>query len=601
MAKKIRFPLKMKNEVEVRNLEELRNNFSILKVVMYLNDGKLITWLRDRYLNDIADAVETLDVNDTNIAGKLCELFDIPFDDKVKNELESIEEKEERLVKLKEYTDDKRYEVVIDSIAFNQDELYDLLDEKVNKIYLCGEKFYIPLSQKGITYIGINNPIVIIESKEEVNWNIKEIVLENITFDEKYEKIINESRKQNEIKEKEDTILQNNLEKIIFFREKVNEKKVFTMKYPSHRFESNYFYEGSINSKGIAEKKAHHVINNDIKFVESLLSDTEGKIFLELGNKYWDDLESICKLCQEIVSNNFFDTSKILQGYQDIFTQLYNDCSQLYNTVDWYNIGTYWVEEEYTGGGLFSKKTYRVQMEYKIEQKFRNIIKKSEKMFSDRYLEYKKSVFDFSEYDFEINSKAESENASSKEIVKPLNKDCSPGDKVLFGRWYTKSSTLKDDLCWKVLSVENSKSLLITNYAIDVAGFDESSSEWNTSSIKEWLNSSFKTSAFNDNESNLITSDIFLLSEDEANKYFKNDYERRVKSTEFAISKGAFIDEDGNSNWWLRTPYGPQKICYVTHKGKTGCCTSVRSDGVIKILYDDDQNGTIRPALWVQL
>ena len=66
MAKKIKFPLKMKNGVPIRNIDELRENFSLDDAVVYLANGKLVTWLRDRYLNDLADEISTLDEDDYN-------------------------------------------------------------------------------------------------------------------------------------------------------------------------------------------------------------------------------------------------------------------------------------------------------------------------------------------------------------------------------------------------------------------------------------------------------------------------------------------------------------------------------------------------------
>ena len=54
MAKKIRFPLEMDNGLEVRSMEELRNNFSLGRVLEYIQNGKLVIWLRDRYENNIA-------------------------------------------------------------------------------------------------------------------------------------------------------------------------------------------------------------------------------------------------------------------------------------------------------------------------------------------------------------------------------------------------------------------------------------------------------------------------------------------------------------------------------------------------------------------
>lgn len=190
MAKKIRFPLEMENGVEVRSLEELRDNFSIAKVLNYLQDGKLITWLRDRYANDIADFIEELDSQDEGLAKKVYEIFDVPYNEATEKELEKASERAERFKRLKEYTDDKQYEKVIDNIAFNQDELYDFLDEDVDIIYLCGEKFSIPLSKEGIAYIGINQPIVMIDSKVEVDWVKKNISVENVVFDQQYQAVL---------------------------------------------------------------------------------------------------------------------------------------------------------------------------------------------------------------------------------------------------------------------------------------------------------------------------------------------------------------------------------------------------------------------------
>lgn len=190
MVRKIRFPLEMKNGIEVRTIEELKDNFSIEQIIQYLENGKLIIWLRDRYENDKADDLEEIDLNDSELIRKICNVFDIDYDESMKQELEKSKERLKKISILKEYTDNKEYEKVIDNIAFNQDDLYDLLDENINKIYLCGNNFSIPLSKKGITYIGINKPIVIIDSKEEIDWEEKEIILENVVFDKKYQDII---------------------------------------------------------------------------------------------------------------------------------------------------------------------------------------------------------------------------------------------------------------------------------------------------------------------------------------------------------------------------------------------------------------------------
>ena len=81
MRKNIRFPLKMKYNVEVRTLEELRENFSLERILIYMSNSKLITWLRDRNINDIADKIENLDKNDSKIINQIFGIFNIKDDE----------------------------------------------------------------------------------------------------------------------------------------------------------------------------------------------------------------------------------------------------------------------------------------------------------------------------------------------------------------------------------------------------------------------------------------------------------------------------------------------------------------------------------------
>ena len=197
MAKKIRFPLEMRDNVQVRTLEELQENFSLEKVLFYLDNGKLLIWLRDRYFDEIADEISKLNLEDTELNRKLCEIFDVEYDVSLEIDMELAAERNRKFNLLKEFGYEKEdYQEVIDLIAFEQDEIYDLLDEDRTTIYICGEKFSIPLGKKGIHYIGINNPIIVISSKEKVNFEEKGIILENIRFDEKYQDILVQHEKQ---------------------------------------------------------------------------------------------------------------------------------------------------------------------------------------------------------------------------------------------------------------------------------------------------------------------------------------------------------------------------------------------------------------------
>lgn len=184
MAKKMRFALEMEDGVKVRDLEELKENFCLKSVLAYLENGQLEKWLRDRYLNDEAEAVSGLDKNDAELGRKVCDIFEVDFP-----EDDDDEERKQKMECLKKYTDEEIYFDVIDQIAFDQDDMYNLLDEGETVIYLCGDRFPIPLGKKGIRYIGVNNPTVVISSKEKVNFGEKDINFENVHFDEKYQKV----------------------------------------------------------------------------------------------------------------------------------------------------------------------------------------------------------------------------------------------------------------------------------------------------------------------------------------------------------------------------------------------------------------------------
>ena len=178
MAKKIKFALKMKDGMEVRTLQELKSGFDLNAVMAYFLDGKLETWLSDRYYDDLADSMQELDKNDPELRKKLCGIFGVEYEGDTMS-IEEIEERNRRINRLKEITDDESVIENVDSVAFSQEELADLLDEGKDTIYLCGEDFQIPVRVKGMTYIGVGTHLIIDADKKEqfVNNDIKLISL----------------------------------------------------------------------------------------------------------------------------------------------------------------------------------------------------------------------------------------------------------------------------------------------------------------------------------------------------------------------------------------------------------------------------------------
>ena len=69
----------MKNGAEVRTLDELKENFDLESVLGYFTDGKLQTWLEDRYYDIEAKKVSELDANSSDLKAQLCAVFGIKF------------------------------------------------------------------------------------------------------------------------------------------------------------------------------------------------------------------------------------------------------------------------------------------------------------------------------------------------------------------------------------------------------------------------------------------------------------------------------------------------------------------------------------------
>ena len=87
---------------------------------------------------------------------------------------------------------------------------------------------------------------------------------------------------------------------------------------------------------------------------------------------------------------------------------------------------------------------------------------------------------------------------------------------------------------------------------------------------------------------------LFLLSITEANKYFSSDSARQCEPTDYAVANGAWEDNSGNCDWWLRSTGYYQLSAAV-----------VGSDGDVDMYGDyvsyDYFYIAVRPALWIDL
>ena len=126
MAKKIRFPLQMNDGAAVRTLEELREHFDLESVLGYFADGKLKTWLADRYYDEMAEKVADLSADMPDLNAKLCEILGVEYSAEADDtDFEALQRRNEKLRVLREITDDKKILNNVDAVAFDQDELFD--------------------------------------------------------------------------------------------------------------------------------------------------------------------------------------------------------------------------------------------------------------------------------------------------------------------------------------------------------------------------------------------------------------------------------------------------------------------------------------------
>ena len=109
--KKIKLPLEMANGVLVRTLDELKENWDLEKVINYYLNGKLQTWLTDRYYTELADKVSALsDINDnTELQKNLCDIFGMEFKaDTEFVDIDAVAEQNRKVDILRKYTADDK-------------------------------------------------------------------------------------------------------------------------------------------------------------------------------------------------------------------------------------------------------------------------------------------------------------------------------------------------------------------------------------------------------------------------------------------------------------------------------------------------------------
>lgn len=175
--------------------------------------------------------------------------------------------------------------------------------------------------------------------------------------------------------------------------------------------------------------------------------------------------------------------------------------------------------------------------------------------------------------------------------------ECKVGDIITFGSYEQdgNSSNGAEDIEWVVLERKGNRALVISQYCIERKSFNDTFSSvlWENCTLRNWLNKSFLNTAFSDNEQTKIissnistdgrntTDKVFLLSEDEATKYFETDYDRKTDATEHLSTSDCY--------WLLRNTGSVSNVAYVD------------ADGTVGYYENVDRNWWVRPAMWIDI
>lgn len=150
-------------------MKDIQDNFDLEKIVQYYLDGKLITWLESHYYDTQAESVRMLNKSDRNLRKRFCQIFDVEYEESENTpKLTELEERNRKLSILKQFTSDPDILGNLGHVAFDQEDLVNLLDDCVRKIYLCNNSFTIPLRVHWKDYIGLGNVEVTFAEKEIV-------------------------------------------------------------------------------------------------------------------------------------------------------------------------------------------------------------------------------------------------------------------------------------------------------------------------------------------------------------------------------------------------------------------------------------------------
>lgn len=190
---------------------------------------------------------------------------------------------------------------------------------------------------------------------------------------------------------------------------------------------------------------------------------------------------------------------------------------------------------------------------------------------------------------------------------------------IAFGSYPMFSDGRKAPVLWKVLEEREGKSLLVSEISLDMLPYEEGdvSVSWEECSLRKYLNEVMPGKLFTEEEQKLIISVInenpdnelfrakggepsaggnptedrlFLLSGEEAEKYFSGERKGGARASDYACGRIGALPDGTNRSYWLRGPGMRRNLAVY-----------VRSDGSVERTgyHVGCRDIAVRPAFWI--
>lgn len=184
MAKRIKFPLVMKNGAEVRDMDALRENFDMESIAEYFTNGKLAKWLTNNYEDDILREIQGLDGSEADFGERLAKALGVDWTNEADMDLQNLMKITELKEQLKPYISEEKLEKM-EYIADSQEELERLIKKGCTPVYLFGKEFQIEEWMENVECIGVNSPVIDVKIKSREEFQKKKIKLRDVELADK--------------------------------------------------------------------------------------------------------------------------------------------------------------------------------------------------------------------------------------------------------------------------------------------------------------------------------------------------------------------------------------------------------------------------------